>query len=559
MYLATNTIWVLLGAILIFIMQAGFAMLETGFTRVKNAGNIAMKNLLDFSLGSVAFFLLGFGFMFGSGTPLFGLFDLGSNGSYSAILPQGVNQWAFIIFQTMFCATAATIVSGAMAERTRFIAYCMFSFIISLLIYPISGHWIWGGGWLDALGFHDFAGSTVVHLVGGTAALAGVIAVGPRTGKYSKEGKSSAIPGQSLTLGVLGVFVLWFGWFGFNAGSTFSIDSDVSMLLASRIMVNTNLSAAVSAATAWIFTTIQFKRADISMTFNAAVAGLVAITAGCDTVSPFGAMIIGLGSGFLVVLGIEFIEKVLKADDPVGAIGVHGICGAYGTIMVGLLSTDAGLLYTGGMGLLVVQILGVLSVGSFVFAAASIMFFLLKKTIGLRVSEQAELGGLDKFEHGIDPAAYPLRAMELISGTQVSRGNIDISAEKIPAFTPSKEKMTKITIVINQDKLEILKEAMNSIGITGMTVANVFGCGIQKGGDELYRSSSLPIKLLPKVQVDIVVTKVPVEDVVSVAEQVLQTGNIGDGKIFISRVDNVFKIRTGERDYEALQDREFSE
>ncbi|MBQ3513123.1 MAG: ammonium transporter [Lachnospiraceae bacterium] len=557
MYSAVNTIWIILGAILMFMMQAGFAMVETGFTRAKNAGNIVMKNVMDFAIGSLAFFFVGFGLMYGNGNDVLGWFDFGLSKDYTTILPEGVNIYVFFIYQTMFCATAATIVSGAMAGRTKFKAYCLYSLIISMVVFPVSGHWIWGNGWLQKLGFHDFAGSTAVHLVGGTAALAGVLALGPRIGKYTKDGKSRAIPGHSITLGALGVFLLWFGWFGFNACSTMQIDTDSIMVTAGKIMVNTNLSAVSSAVTAMIYSWIRYKKTDITLTLNAALAGLVSITAGCDAVSTKGSVLIGFGAGIVIILGIEFIDKVLKADDPVGAISVHGVCGAYGTIMVGLMSVEEGLFYTGNAKLLIAQLAGVFSVGIYVFVIMTVVFQIMKHTMGIRVSKEDEVKGLDKAEHGLASAYADFGSigmnLDQLYGANTSNTDMDVFADKIPKITPSKTKLTKVTIIMNQDRFEALKSAMNSIGVTGMTVTNVLGCGIQKGAPEHYRGSELNMQLLPKVQVDIVITKVPLEDVVSVAEKVLYTGHIGDGKIFVYDVENVIKVRTGEWDYDALQ------
>lgn len=556
MYSAVNTIWILSGAVLMFMMQAGFAMVETGFTRAKNAGNIVLKNLMDFAIGSLAFFLLGFGIMYGSGNNIFGWLDFAVVKDYSHILPDGVNIYTFFIFQTMFCGTAATIVSGAMAGRTKFTSYCLYSLIISLIVFPISGHWIWGGGWLDKMGFHDFAGGTAVHLVGGAAALAGVLILGPRMGKYDKDGKARAIPGHSITLGALGVFLLWFGWFGFNASSTMGINTDGDVITVSRIMVNTNLAAAASAVTTMIYSWIRYKKADVSLILNAVLAGLVSITAGCDAVSPKGACLIGLGAGIVVVVSIEFMEKFIKVDDPVGAISVHGMCGAYGTLAVGFLSVDEGVFYKGSVKLLVTQITGVISVGIFVFVIMLAVFEIMKHTIGLRVPKEVEIKGLDQSEHGLVSAYADFGniGMGIDSLSGIDEGtDVDVFADKIPKILPSENKLTKVTIIINQDRFESLKSAMNSIGVTGMTVTNVLGCGIQKGAAKYYRGSEMKMQLLPKVQVDIVITRVPLEDVVSVAQKVLRTGHIGDGKIFVYNVENVIKVRTGERDYDALQ------
>ncbi|TCL00033.1 ammonium transporter [Natranaerovirga hydrolytica] len=397
-----DTIWVLFAASLVFLMQAGFAMVETGFTRSKNAGNIIMKNLMDFSVGSIMYWLVGFGIMFGvSQGGFIGALDFMVMGEYDF----GIPTFAFLIFQTVFCATAATIVSGAMAERTKFKSYLVYSFFITTIIYPIVGHWTWGGGWLDGLGFHDFAGSTVVHSVGAWCAFVGASILGPRIGKYTKEGKSNAIPGHSLTLGALGVFILWFGWFGFNPGSQLEAAGIGNAEAIGHIFVTTNLSAAAAAIVTMIITWVKYKKPDVSMTLNGALGGLVAITAGTDVVTPVGAAIIGIIAGFVIVFGIELVDKVLKVDDPVGAVGVHGLCGATGTILVGLFAVGDGLFYGGGASLLGVQAIGVLAVAAWVFISSFIVFKLVDKTMGLRVSKEEELKGLDIEEHGIDSYA----------------------------------------------------------------------------------------------------------------------------------------------------------
>ncbi len=564
MYSAENTIWVLVAAALVFFMQAGFAMVETGFTRAKNAGNIVMKNLMDFSLGTPIYWLLGFGIMFGGSSALIGGFDPMVKGDYSSVLPAGVPLMAFLIFQTVFCATAATIVSGAMAERTKFSSYCIYSMVISGIIYPVSGHWIWGGGWLSQLGFHDFAGSTAVHMVGGVAALVGAKILGPRIGKYDKNGKSKAIPGHSLTLGALGVFILWFCWFGFNGGSTVSATGDDVIVSMGSIFVTTNMAAAVATITVMCITWIRYKKPDVSMTLNGSLAGLVAITAGCDLVTPFGAAVIGIIAGFVVVFGIEFIDKVLKIDDPVGAVGVHGLCGAAGTIMVGLFAQEDGLFYGGGTKLLLTQIIGVVAVIAWVTVAITITFQIIKHTIGLRVSKEEEIMGLDIEEHGLSSAyADFMPTVDVVSESQKTTVvpnpvSVDraVPVNKVGYSGPSagQSKLTTIVIIAKQSKFEALKQAMNAIGVTGMTVTNVLGCGMQKGATEYYRGVPLEMNLLPKVKVEITVCKVPVELVIEEAKKALFTGNIGDGKIFVYDVEDVVKVRTGESGCDALQD-----
>lgn len=566
---AMDTGWTLFAAALVFFMQAGFAMVETGFTRAKNAGNIIMKNLMDFSLGVPLFWIIGFGIMFGTMSPVFGGFDFFADG----VVGEGYD-WTTLIFQTVFCATAATIVSGAMAERTKFSAYCVYSVVISAIIYPISGHWVWGGGWLAELGFHDFAGSTAVHMVGGVASLIGAKMVGARIGKYKKDGTPRAIQGHSIPLGALGVFVLWFCWFGFNGGSTVAL-SGGGAEVAGRVFVTTNLAAVFATVTAMAITWVRFKKPDVSMTLNGALAGLVAITAGCDLVTPAGAAIIGIVAGFALVFGVEFVDKKLKIDDPVGAIGVHGICGATGTILTGLFAyyqvneagVPVGLFYGGGAKFLGIQILGVAAVIAWVAITMTIVFTVIKKTIGLRVSREEEIKGLDITEHGLTTAYADFMPMmtssqgisdtvpvTVMDTTQVPDAIDDYDALDDADEEPiGKKPLTRISIVTNQAKFEALKDAMNSIGIAGMTVTNVLGCGTQKGDKEYYRGAEVDVTLLPKVQVDMVVSRVPVSLVVETAKKVLNTGHIGDGKIFVYNVKNVVKVRTGAEGYDALQ------
>ena len=567
---AANTIWVLLGAALVFFMQAGFAMCEAGFTRAKNTGNILMKNLMDFCIGTPLYWLFGYGIMFGAGTALFGWIDPFIMKDYSHVLPAGVPLWAYAIFQTVFCATSATIVSGAMAERTKFSAYCIYSAAISLFIYPVSGHWIWGGGWLAEMGFHDFAGSTAVHMVGGVCALIGAKILGPRVGKYGKDGKPRAILGHNLSIAALGVFILWFCWFGFNGASTVGMDSDELITSAGLVFFNTNLAAAMATLTTMIFTWLRYGKPDVSMTFNAALAGLVGITAGCDAVDPFGAAVIGLICGLAVVLSVEFFDKVARIDDPVGAISVHGVCGSLGTILTGLfatgISTPKGVFYGGGFKFFGVQILGVGATIAWTAVIISLVFFAIKKTIGLRADAADELSGLDRSEHGLLTAyagfaINPEEGVEGPAGIPAPAAPVP-AAEAVPVAAKKAEKAagepvyTRVQIICRPASLESLKKAMNAIGITGMTVTNVMGYGMQKGKPEYYRGTPVEVTLLPKVQVDIVVSKVPVSQVIETARGVLYTGHIGDGKIFVQDVENVVRVRTGEEGYDALQSEE---
>lgn len=561
-----NTTWVLIAAALVFFMQAGFAMVEAGFTRAKNSGNIIMKNLMDFCIGTPLFWLVGFGIMFGSSSGFFGGIDLFTRGDYSSILPEGVTFFAYFIFQTVFCATSATIVSGAMAERTKFSAYCIYSAIISLIIYPLSGHWIWGGGWLSQLGFHDFAGSTVVHMVGGICAFIGAKILGPRIGKYDKNGNSKAIPGHSIPLGALGCFILWFCWFGFNGGSTVSMVNGGNEL-AGKVFFNTNLSAAMATVTVLIITWVLYKKPDVSMTLNGSLAGLVAVTAGCDVVEPWAAAVIGIIAGFALVAAVEFIDKKLKIDDPVGACGVHMVCGSLGTILTGVFCSAASLEEMGMTRgeLLGAQFIGVIATAVWTAVAITITFTIIKKTVGLRVTPEEEIQGLDLPEHGLVSAyadfmpAIPqvdsFERSETTGAVPVDEA-VPVQLRTAPAgvSAASDTKITKIELIIKQEKFEALKDALMGIGITGMTVTHVLGCGAQKGKPEYYRGVIQEISLLPKVQVEVVVCKVPVRTVIETAKKVLYTGHIGDGKIFVYDVENAVKVRTGEEGFDALQD-----
>ena len=562
-------IWFLIGAALVFFMQAGFAMVETGFTRAKNAGNIIMKNLMDFCIGTVVFVLLGFSLMMSEDYILgiFGVPSLQILTNFGEFL-KGGNAPSFV-FNLVFCATAATIVSGSMAERTKFVSYCIYSAVISLFVYPIEAGWVWNSqGWLAKLGFHDFAGSAAIHAVGGITALIGAIMVGPRLGKYVKDKagkvkKVNAIPGHSITLGALGCFILWFGWYGFNGAAAWDGNSLAS------IFVTTTIAPAVATCVTMLFTWFKNGKPDVSMCLNGALAGLVGITAGCDALDALGAVIVGVVSGILVVVVVELLDLKLHIDDPVGAVGVHFANGVWGTIAVGLLANpDApagleGLFYTGSFKLLGVQTLGIVAILAWTAATMTLTFFIIKKTIGLRVSKEEEIKGLDSTEHGL-PSAYAdfVPAVESIDyGYEEAvavTGEVPVAeaipVKKVPTFDDGTPKFTKIEIICKEARFETLKSAMIDIGITGMTVSHVLGCGIQKGQPEYYRGVQVEANLLPKIQVDIVVSKVPVRSVIETAKKVLYTGHIGDGKIFVYDVENVVKVRTGEEGFEALQD-----
>lgn len=565
-------VWFLIGAALVFWMQAGFAMVEAGFTRAKNAGNIIMKNLMDFCIGTVVFILIGFSLLLGEdllgliGKPGFDIFT-----SYAAF------DWSNFVFNLVFCATTATIVSGAMAERTKFLSYCIYSAVISALIYPIEAHWIWGGGWLAQMGFHDFAGSCAIHMVGGISALIGAKILGPRMGKFGrdKSGKITqvnAFPGHNLPLGALGVFILWLGWYGFNGAAATSLEQLGS------IFVTTTIAPAVATVTCMIFTWVKYGKPDVSMCLNASLAGLVAITAPCDVTDALGSIVIGAVAGVLVVFGVWALDYKLRIDDPVGAVAVHCLNGIWGTVAVGLFATTAapgndtyvGLFYGGGVSLLALQMLGMLSVILWTAVAITITFLVIKKTVGLRASQEEEITGLDATEHGL-PSAYadfaPTTSLTSLPEENAypeptaSKAHVDESApaQAVTRIRTAPEpgmKLSNVTILCNQAKFEDLKNAMNRIGVTGMTVTQVLGCGIQKGKTEYYRGVPMAINLLPKVQVEIVVSKVPVAEVIDAAKKSLYTGRIGDGKIFVYDVENVVKVRTGEEGYDALQGEE---
>ena len=568
----TFSVWFLIGAAFVFFMQAGFAMVETGFTRAKNAGNIIMKNLMDFCIGTVVFVLLGYSLLMGEdiggfmGAPSLAIFTDYSNFN-----------WSVFVFNLVFCATTATIVSGAMAERTKFISYCVYSGVISLVVYPIEAHWIWGGGWLSELGFHDFAGSCAIHMVGGIAALVGATILGPRIGKFDKNGKPKAIPGHSLTLGALGCFILWFGWYGFNGAAATTVGGLGS------IFVTTTIAPAIATVVCMIFTWLKYGKPDVSMCLNASLAGLVGITAGCDVMDAAGATCVGIVSGLLVCFGVWFLDYKLKVDDPVGAVAVHMCNGIWGTLAVGLFATGSapenaalnetpftGLFYGGGFELLGKQALGVVTVGAWAAVTMTIVFFAIKKTIGLRASAQEEIIGLDATEHGLvssyadfapamSQAALSYTNDDAKSVVKVEKPVVPVEkAVPVESYTAPNPtgtpKITKIVAVFKQTKLGDFMAAMEAIDVTGITVANVLGCGMQKGRPEYYRGTEVQTNLLPKVKAEVVVCKVPVQTVIDAAKSALYTGHIGDGKLFVYDIENVVKVRTGEEGYEALQD-----
>ena len=567
-------VWFLIGAALVFWMQAGFAMVEAGFTRAKNTGNIIMKNLMDFCIGTVVFIIVGSSFLLGEdlvgiiGKPGFDIFTDYANFNWSAF-----------VFNLVFCATTATIVSGAMAERTKFLSYCVYSGIISAIIYPIEAHWIWGGGWLAELGFHDYAGSTAIHMVGGISALIGAAILGPRIGKFVKDKngnvtKVNAFPGHNLAIGALGVVILWFGWYGFNGAAATSVEELGSIFL------TTTIAPAVATFVCMIFTWIKYGKPDVSMCLNASLAGLVAITAPCDVTDALGATIIGAVAGVLVVFGVWLLDYKLHVDDPVGAVAVHCLNGIWGTIAVGLFATSSspafetagikeGLFYGGGFEQLGLQLIGFAAVAAWTAVTITITFFAIKAIFGLRVSEEEEITGLDATEHGL-PSAYAGFSIMDISNTMTMdiNANTNLGVEEYEEATPAMKDASvkvamapdlttgihKVVIIAKLSRHDKLKKAMNDLGVTGMTVTQVMGCGIQKGAGEMYRGVELDATLLPKIKVEVVVSEIPVEKVIEAAKKALYTGHIGDGKIFVYNVDKVVKIRTGEEDFAALQD-----
>lgn len=553
MIMSADTIWIAICTVLVFFMQTGFAMLETGFTRKKNSCNVIMKNIMDFAVGSIFYWIWGFGIMFGATTGVVGVIDLFSNGDCSAA-SQTIPQPVFMAWQLVFCATSATIVSGAMAERTAFKSYLIYSAVMSAVVYPISGCWIWNAnGWLAQLGFHDFAGGTAVHLLGGSAAFAGAAVLGARIGKYDKKKKSRAILGQNIPLAALGAFILWVSWFGFNGGSVVTSESGFDLVAIGSVFMNTILSSSACAVSAMIITWVRYGKSDITMTLNGIVAGLVAVTAGADQLPHYAALLVGVGAAFVMIYGIEFIDHICKVDDPVGAISVHGLCGAFGTIMTGVFSVEKGVIYTGRFNFLGVQLIGVLSVAVYGLAAMTLLFVILKHTVGIRVSEKAEIMGLDRSEHGWQSNVTDDLISDLSDGNAKSVTQIDLSKPIDRSAYKADGKIRKVVILMNSSKFESLKDALDEIDITGMTVTNVNGCGIQKGSTDYYRGSEAKSHLLPKIKVEIVISTVPLGLLVDTVKRVLYSGNIGDGKIFVYEVENVIKIRTDEEGKMALE------
>ncbi len=551
-------IWFLIGAALVFFMQAGFAMVEAGFTRAKNAGNIIMKNTMDFCLGTVAFLLLGFSLLCGAQGNSF----IGWGGH--PLTDFAGTDWSTFTFNLVFCATAATIVSGAMAERTKFISYCVYSFIISLVIYPIEAHWVWGpDGFLTAMGFHDFAGSAVIHFAGGLCAFIGAAMLGARIGKFDKDGKPRGIPGHNIVVGALGVFILWFGWYGFNGAAA------TSGLQLATIFATTTVAPALAACTVMAFTWFRYGKPDVSMTLNGALAGLVAITAGCDAVNVWGACIIGIVSGLLCCLFVWLLDYKLHVDDPVGAVAVHFANGLWGTLAVGLFACGTetmpeavGLFYGGGWQQLGIQAFGLLCIGAWTAVTIFLTFFCIKKTIGLRVTPHEEIQGLDKEEHGLDSAyggfvfetdMSPYAPVEIAIPTSEKEVIVNVEDAVPVRMKEGTGEFSQVTIITKPDRFESLKNELDKIGIGGMTVTNVMGMGVQKGQTTYYRGAEVESKLLPKMKVEIVVSEVPVQKVIDATRKALYTGQMGDGKIFVYDVEQVVRISTGQKGKDALK------
>ncbi|MBQ0059063.1 MAG: ammonium transporter [Lachnospiraceae bacterium] len=583
----TFGVWFLIGAALVFWMQAGFAMVEAGFTRAKNAGNIIMKNLMDFCIGTVMFILIGFGLLLGEdilmgfmGMPNFDIFT-----NYATF------DWSNFVFNLVFCATTATIVSGAMAERTKFLSYCVYSGVISAVIYPIEAHWTWGGGWLAGIGFHDFAGSACIHMVGGVCALIGAAILGPRIGKFTKDNagkivKVNAFPGHNLPIGALGVFILWLGWYGFNGAAAVTVEELGS------IFVTTTIAPAVATVVCMIYTWIRYGSPDVSMCLNASLAGLVAITAPCDVCDGAGAILVGVVAGLLVVFGVWFCDNVIRVDDPVGAVAVHMMNGIWGTLAVGLVATDTapafargigdgvtyganqiagkGLLYGGGIKQLLIQCEGVLAIIVYTAIMITITFMVIKAIFGLRVSEEEEILGLDATEHGLASAYSGFQLMD-VSGSMIMDvnentrlGNDDyatatefernaaVGTAVAPDVNPTG--MYKVVVIAKLSRYDKLRRALNELGVTGMTVTQVMGCGVQKGSGTHYRGAEVDATLLPKVKVEVIIGNLPLDDVIECIKKTLYTGKIGDGKIFVYNVAEVIKVRTGEINLAALED-----
>ena len=573
-------VWFLIGAAFVFWMQAGFAMCEAGFTRAKNAGNIIMKNLMDFCIGTVMWFICGASLMLGENI----LHGFAGGFSFDVFTAYGSFDYSAFVFNLVFCATTATIVSGSMAERTKFSSYCIYSAVISAVIYPVEAHWTWGGGFLTQWGFHDYAGSNCIHMVGGICAFIGAWMLGPRIGKFERDGmgkvtKVNAFPGHNLVIAALGVFILWLGWYGFNGAAATDVPTMGSVFL------TTTVAPAVATVVCMCFTWVKYGKPDVSMCLNASLAGLVAITAPCDVTDCAGAAVIGAVSGLLVVFGVWFNDNVTHVDDPVGAVAVHMFNGIWGTVAVGLFATETapgfavagireGLFYGGGLTQLGLQLAGMLITAAWTVVTIFIAFTVIRKTVGLRVSEEEEITGLDTTEHGL-PSAYAGFSIMDISNTMMMsvNENTNLGSDSYEDATEARKNaavpviradegivpelqtgMSKVVIIAKLSRYDALKRAMNDLGVTGMTVTQVMGCGIEKGAGERYRGVEIDATLLPKVKLEVVVSAIPVQKVIEAAKKALYTGHIGDGKIFVYPVSKVVKIRTGEEDFAALQD-----
>ena len=572
-------VWFLIGAAFVFWMQAGFAMCEAGFTRAKYAGNIIMKNLMDFCIGTVMWFICGASLMLGPNI----LNGFAGGFSFDVFTNYGNFNYSAFVFNLVFCATTATIVSGSMAERTKFSSYCIYSAVISAVIYPIEAHWTWGGGFLAQWGFHDYAGSNCIHMVGGICAFIGAWMLGPRIGKFERDSegrvkKINAFPGHNLVIAALGVFILWVGWYGFNGAAATDVPTMGSVYL------TTTVAPSVATVVCMLLTWIKYGKPDVSMCLNASLAGLVAITAPCDVTDCAGAAVIGAVSGILVVFAVWFNDNVTHVDDPVGAVAVHMFNGIWGTIAVGLFATETapgfakagigeGLFYGGGFMQLGKQMGGMILTAAWTIVTIIIAFLLIRKTVGLRVSEEEEITGLDATEHGLPSAYAGFSIMDISNTTMSVNENTNLGSDNYEEASRFKKDaavpvvredgaglpgidtgISKVVIIAKLSRYDALKKAMNDLGVTGMTVTQVMGCGIEKGAGEKYRGVELDVTLLPKVKLEVVVSAIPVEKVIEAARKSLYTGHIGDGKVFVYPVSRVVKIRTGEEGYAALQD-----
>lgn len=534
MTLAPDFIWLLFCSALVFIMQTGFALCEMGFTRSLNDGTVATKRIICTAVSLPLFLLIGWGIM-GFGAEARSVLV-----AASPVSGENMLNAARAVFLGLLCAVSVAIAAGATSERMKLSSAIAYTAVISAVVFPVAGRWIWFG-WLKSLGFHDFAGGAAVHILGGAAALAGAVIIGPRTGKYSEDGSSRALPGHNMTLGAFGIFILWFGWLGATGGfAAMGFGGNLELIFA-----NTLIAPSIACVTTSLYSLIRYRKPDTSIILNAALGGLAGISAGCDAISIWEAAVVGLLCGIALPLFIELLDRAGHVDDPTGAVGIHLVCGFIGVILTGLFHNESGLIHGGGAGLLCVQLLGALTAALFSGAAMAALMLILKRTSGIRVPQDEEL-------HRLGAPAMAV-AEPVQTGTADIDDAVPVVLKAHDTFSASDIKITKIDIVLNQSRFEAFKNAMSRIGVTGMTVSSVFGCGTQKGRTGIYRGVEYETNLLPKIKVEIVISKIPVSEVINTARQVLYTGNIGDGKIFVYDVENVVRVRTGEDGYSALQ------